>query len=71
MYISCSIYKVSFTWDLKPPTLVLCSNACSTELASLTKERSSTVNVYTRSDSKEHKVVYGYWQLGRFEPHLM
>ena len=30
----CSIYKVSLTWDLKPRTLVLCSNVCSTELAS-------------------------------------
>ena len=34
----CSIYKVSLTWDLKPRPLVLCSNVCSTELASLAQE---------------------------------
>ena len=54
----CSIYKVSLTWDLKPQPLVLCSNVCSTELACLAQESSSTFNVYTRSDIKEHKLVY-------------
>ena len=34
----CSIYKVSLTWDLKPQALVLCSNVCSAELASLAQE---------------------------------
>ena len=70
IYRICSTYKVSLTWDLKPRPLVLCSDGCSTELASLAQERSSTVNVYTRSGIKEHKVVYEYWQLRRFEPHL-
>ena len=37
----CSIYKVSLTWDLKPRTLVLCSNVCSTELASQAQESST------------------------------
>ena len=66
----CSIYKVSLTWDLKLRPLVLYSNVCSTELASLAQERSSIVNVYTNSGIKEHKLVYEYWQLSRFEPHL-
>ena len=66
----CSIYKVSLTWDLKPQPLVLCSNVCSTEPADLSQERSSTVNIYTRSGIKEHKLVCEYWQLSRFEPHL-
>ena len=65
-----SIYKVSLTWDLKPRPLVLSSNICSTELASLAQEQSSTVDVYTRSGIKEHELVYEYWQLSRFEPHL-
>ena len=34
------------------------------------QERSSTVNVYTSSGIKEHKLVYEYWQLSRFEPPL-
>ena len=55
---------------LKPRPLVLCSDTCSTELASLTQERSSTVNVFTRSDIKEHKVVPECGQLRRFEPDL-
>ena len=40
IYRICSIYKVSLTWDLKPQPLVLCSNVCSTELASLAQEQS-------------------------------
>ena len=61
----------SLTWDLKQTeNLVLCSDACSTELASLTQERSSTVNGCKRCDIKEHKVVSEYWQLNRFELHL-
>ena len=45
MYISyiithriCSRHKFNLTWSLKPIPLDLCSDACSTELASLTKE---------------------------------
>ena len=50
----CSIYKVSLTRDLKPQPLVLCSNVCSTEPADLAQERSSTVNIYTRSGIKDY-----------------
>ena len=39
-------------------------------LSQLTQERSSTVNVYTRSYIKEHKVVPECWQLSKSEPHL-
>ena len=68
LYRTCSTYKVSLTRDLKRRPLVLCSDARSTELTSLTQEQSSIVNVYTRSDIKEHKVVPEYWQLSRSEP---
>ena len=40
IYRICLIYKVSLTWDLKARPLVLCSNVCSTELASLAQEQS-------------------------------
>ena len=78
MYISyiithriCSRYKFNLRWNLKPIPLDLCSDACSTELASLTKERCSTVNVYTRSGVKKHKLVPECWELSWFEPLLM
>ena len=58
IYRICPIYKVSLTLDLKPRPLVLCSSVCSTELASLAQEQSSTVNIYTRSGIKEHELVY-------------
>ena len=70
IYRICPRYKASLTWDLKPRPLVLCFDACSTELASLTQERSSTVNVHTRSHIKEHKDVPECWQLSKFEPQL-
>ena len=70
IYRICSKHKVSLTWDLKPIPLDLCSDPCSTELASLTQERSSAVNFYTRSHIKEHKVVPEFWQLSRSKPHL-
>ena len=77
MYISYLIiyriysrHKVSLTWDQKPIPLDLCSDACSAELASLTQERSSTINVCTRSHIKEHKVLPECWQLSRSELHL-
>ena len=66
----CSRNKVSLTWDLKPIPLDLCSDACSTELASPAQKRYSTVNVYTRSNIKEHQVVPECWQLSRSELHL-
>ena len=70
IYRISSRHNVSLTWDLKPIPLFLCSHVCSTELARLKQERSNTVNVYTRSHIKEHKVVTECWQLIRSEPHL-
>ena len=54
-----SRYKVSFTWDLNPGPLHFRSDALPTELASLTQGRSSTVDVYTRSNIEAHKLVPG------------
>ena len=69
MYISCIIYriysrhKVSLTWDLKPILLDLCSDTCSTELASLTQEQ-SILSMFTQEvTSKNTKLCLnvGNW----------
>ena len=69
IYTICSRHILE-QYPFKPIPLDLCSDAFTTELASLTQERSSTVNVYTRSYIKEHKVVPECWQLSRSGPHL-
>ena len=69
IYTICSRHILE-QYPFKPIPLDLCSDAFTTELASLTQERSSTVNVYTRSYIKEHKVVPKCWQLSRSGPHL-
>ena len=68
IYRICSRHKVSLPWDLRQIPLDLCSDACSTELASLTQEQSSTV--YRRRHIKERKVVPECWQLSISEPLL-
>ena len=76
MYISyiiiCRIYlrhRVSLTWDLKPIPLDLCSDTCSTELASLTQERSIQSMFTQEVTSKNTKLCLnvGNWA-GRTPP---
>ena len=54
-----SRYKVSLTWDSDPRPSDFCSDALLTDLASLTQGRSSTVDVYRRSNIEAHKPVPG------------
>ena len=49
-------FKVSLQGKLNPQPSVF-SDALPTELVSLAQELSSTVNVYTRSDTDAHKLV--------------
>ena len=58
-----SRHRVSITWDLKPITLDLTSDTCSTELASLTQER-SIQSIFTKAvTSKNTKLCQnvGNW----------
>ena len=52
-----SRYNVSLTWNSNPRPSDFHSDTLPTELASLTQGRSSTVDVYTRSDIEAHKLV--------------
>ena len=52
-----SRYKVSLMWNSNPRPSDFHSDALPTELVSLTQGRSSTVDVYTRSDIEAHKLV--------------
>ena len=55
-----SRYKISLTWDSNPrPPSDFRSDVPPTELASLTQEWSSTVEIYTRSDIEAHRLVPG------------
>ena len=71
MYISYIIihriysrHKVGLTWDLKPITLDLCSDSCSTELSSLTQER-SVQSMFTQEVTSKNTKLYlnvGNWE---------
>ena len=52
-----SRYMVSLMWNSKPRPLDFHFDAFPTELVSLTQGRSSTVDLYTRSDIEAHKLV--------------
>ena len=65
MYISyiiicriCSRHKVSLTWHLKPINLNLCYDACSTELASLTKEQSCSQCLHKKSHQRRQSCAW-------------
>ena len=55
IYRICPIHKVSLTWDLKAIPLHLCSDACSSELATLTQEdqaQSTSTQEFTSNNTE-------------------
>ena len=60
-------YKIRLTRDSNPRSLYFCSYTSSTELANLTQEWSSTVDVYTRGVIKANKLLPGLLAAGQVE----
>ena len=63
-----SRHKVSLTWDLKPIPLDLCSDTCSTELASLTQERPIQSMFTQKVTSKNPKLCLNVGNLAGLTP---